>query len=211
MTEVFRRRHLPHWDVPGATYFVTACLHGSIPAAGPSEVEEYRSALEARPRPAGLSERDWEHRKRKLVFAKLDELLDGEPAVRHFENSQVAAVVRNGVRHFANSRYELLAYVVMPSHLHWVFRPLPEWCATVPTERTPRETIMHSLKSYTGNVCNEILGRGGRFWQDESYDHWVRDDESERVIVYVENNPVKAGLVREPREYVFSSAHERAS
>jgi len=34
MKEMFRRRRLPHWDVPGATYFITSCLEGSIPAQG---------------------------------------------------------------------------------------------------------------------------------------------------------------------------------
>ena len=75
----------------------------------------------------------------------------------------------------------------------------------------PLAEIMHSLKSYTANRCNRILGRTGPFWQDESYDHWVRDeDELVRVIEYVENNPVKAGLVTDPAEFVFSSAYDRA-
>ena len=60
---------------------------------------------------------------------------------------------------------------------------------------------MHSLKSFTGNECNRLLGRGSAFWQDESYDHWVRDDdELHRIIDYVESNPVKAGLVNKSTE-----------
>jgi REP element-mobilizing transposase RayT len=43
-----------------------------------------------------------------------------------------------------------------------------------------------------------ILGRTGAFWQDESYDHVIRDNaELERVIQYVLYNPVKAGLTDE--------------
>src|SRR5437868_13312707 len=67
--------------------------------------------------------------------------------------------------------------------------------------RGPLAEIMHSLKSYTANRANEILGRSGQFWQHESYDHWVRDDEElERIVAYIAWNPVKANLVREPQE-----------
>jgi type I restriction enzyme R subunit len=185
-------------------------LDGSIPAAGLQAVEEYRRQLESQPRPATTSEAEWEHRLRKLVFAKLDELLDQQPAVRHCEKPEVASVIRESLYHFADVRYSLLAYVIMPSHLHWVFRPLPEWSATLPAGRTPREAVMHSVKSYTANKCNGVLSRSGRFWQDESYDHWVRDDdELSRVITYVENNPVKAGLADEPAAFAFSSARDR--
>jgi REP element-mobilizing transposase RayT len=211
MSGIFRRRHLPHWDVADATYFVTTCLAGSIPAAGFRELEDYRRQLESRPRPTTVPEADWEHLNRKLRFAKLDELLDDRPAVRHFDNPEVAALVENSIRHFADTRYRLLAFVIMPSHLHWVFHPMSEWCETLPPGRTPREVVMHGLKSYTATQCNRVLGRTGPFWQDESYDHWVRDeDELVRIVEYVENNPVKAGLVANPAEFVFSSAHHRA-
>ncbi len=209
MTEIFRRRHLPHWDVPGAIYFVTACLDGSIPATGLRMVEEYRRQLESQVRPKTISEADWEHRNRKLAFGKLDELLDQQPAVRHFERPEIASIVRESLYHFADVRYQLLAYFIMPSHLHWVFHPIPQWCETLPVGRTPREVIMHSLKSYTANRCNRVLRQSGEFWQDESYDHWVREDELSRIIAYIENNPVKAKLVAEPAEFVFSSAHDR--
>lgn len=210
MTDLFRRRHLPHWDVPGATYFVTTCLDGSIPAIGLRAVEAYRRQLESQRRPETMSEEEWEHHRRKLVFAKLDELLDHEPAIRHGEKPEIASIIRDSIYHFADVRYHSLAYVVMPSHLHWVFRPIPEWCAALPPGRTPREVVMHGLKSYTANKCNEVLRRSGRFWQDESYDHWVRDDdELSRIMTYVENNPVKAKLVSDAAGFPFSSAYER--
>jgi putative transposase len=74
----------------------------------------------------------------------------------------------------------------------------------------PLAGIMHSLKSYTANEANKLLGRGGPFWQRESYDHWVRDEvELERIVDYIAYNPVKAGLVRQPQDWFFGSAHER--
>ncbi len=92
-----------------------------------------------------------------------------------------------------------------------MFRPLGEWVATLDVKRTPRERIMHNLKSFTARTCNELLGRDGAFWQDESFDHCVRDEEElYRIIAYVENNPVKAGLVGEASEWAFSSAAPRS-
>ena len=58
MDGLIRRRRLPHLDVDGATYFVTACLSGSIPAAGLKALNEYRIELDARERPGEFTESD---------------------------------------------------------------------------------------------------------------------------------------------------------
>jgi putative DNA methylase len=69
---------------------------------------------------------------------------------------------------------------------------------------------MHSLKSYTAHEANRMLNRSGAFWQTESYDHWVRDDdELERIALYILENPVKAGLVDRPEAWKWSSCHDR--
>jgi putative transposase len=67
---------------------------------------------------------------------------------------------------------------------------------------------MKSLKGSTARKANRALGRtGGPFWQKESYDHWVRSQEEfERIRAYIENNPVNAGFVRTPQEFLWSSA-----
>jgi len=71
--------------------------------------------------------------------------------------------------------------------------------------------ITKKLKGYTAREANRILGRTGQhFWQEESFDHWSRDeDEFFRIIAYIENNPVKAGLVTRPEDWQWSSAAER--
>ncbi|MEX1097888.1 MAG: hypothetical protein WED34_17720 [Planctomycetales bacterium] len=70
---------------------------------------------------------------------------------------------------------------------------------------------MQSVKGYTARGCNKLLGLSGAFWQDESYDHVVRDQEELfRIIDYIENNPVKAGLVARREDWKFSSACDRA-
>jgi type I restriction enzyme R subunit len=216
---LFRRRRLPHWDAEDATFFVTACLAGSIPARGLIRLEKFREQLERRPRPNGLSVDEWETRKQKLVFAQFDDLIDCESAVRHLANPAAASEVESSLRHFAGERYDLLAVVVMPSHFHWVFHPrancVLSWIeeerqSGKPVPRTPRQRIMQSVKGYSAYRCNRLLGLHGEFWQDESYDHVVRDDdELFRIIEYVENNPVKAGLVERREDWQWSSAGER--
>ncbi|MEM8732684.1 MAG: hypothetical protein AAGG44_00575 [Planctomycetota bacterium] len=69
---------------------------------------------------------------------------------------------------------------------------------------------MHSIQSYTANKCNRIRGASGKYWQGETFDHWVRnDDELHRIIHYIEQNPIKAGLASTAEEFTWSSASKR--
>jgi REP-associated tyrosine transposase len=213
---IFRRRRLPHWDVEDATYFVTACLEGSIPALGLARLKKLRADLDRRPRPPDLSIEQWEVHKHKLLFAELDKTIDCEPAVRYLADPLLANQVQDSLLHFAGTRYDLLAFAVMPSHYHWLFHPRAEWVetqlgtkqeATCSRWRTPRQLIVKSVNGFTARECNRLLNRTGQFWQDECYDHVVRDDdELLRTIAYIENDPVKAGLVARPEDWHWSSA-----
>ena len=73
---------------------------------------------------------------------------------------------------------------------------------------TPQR-LLQSLKGFTAREANRVLNRTGEpFWQAESYDHWVRDEpEYARIVSYIENNPVKAGLVEHSGEYQWPSAY----
>ncbi|TWU35766.1 hypothetical protein Q31b_52010 [Novipirellula aureliae] len=214
---LFRRRNLPHIDVDGKPYFITGCLAGSIPASGMSRIRSYRQELEQRSIPNNMACQEWEEKKHKLVFRLVDSILDGEPAVKHLEDDRLADIVQNAFSHFAGERYQLFAYVVMPSHHHWVFLPDPDWSdaflkqqLSKCRQQTPRESISHSIQSFTATRCNRILGRTGTFWQDETFDHFVRNEtELLRIIHYIENNPVVARLCEKPEDYKHSSASIR--
>lgn len=119
MSETFRRRDLPHWDVPHAAYFVTVCLDGSIPARGLLDINSYRAELSRRVRPKHQSEDDWKLTQWKLAFARTDDWLDHAQGTRHLEIPELAEIVANAFHFFAGNRYDLLGYVVMPSHCHW--------------------------------------------------------------------------------------------
>lgn len=68
--------------------------------------------------------------------------------------------------------------------------------------------ITKSIKGFTARKANETLGRSGEpFWQDEVYDHWIRsNEEMQKIIAYVERNPVSAGLAGRVEEWPWSSA-----
>jgi putative transposase len=85
----------------------------------------------------------------------------------------------------------------MPNHIHVVLLP-----------KVALPAITRWLKGSTARRANQVLARiGQRFWQDESYDHWIRtQSELERIVRYVERNPVSAGLVSCEAEWPWSSA-----
>jgi REP element-mobilizing transposase RayT len=91
----------------------------------------------------------------------------------------------------------VLAYVIMPNHVHLLIEP-----------HTSLERITRGIKGVSSRVANFILARPGlTFWQGESFDHWVRTPaEGEKICRYIENNPVKARLVRNANEWRWSSA-----
>jgi REP element-mobilizing transposase RayT len=175
----YYQRRLPHWDVVGRPLFVTFRLHGSLPAG--------------RMFPPT-------HLNNGQAFAAMDRILDhAGTGPTHLRNPQIAAIVVNSLRDgaFRFSRYELHAFVVMPNHVHILVTP-----------HVTSTKSLGPLKGFTAHEANVILGRTGNpFWQGESYDHLVRSDEEfPRIRRYIENNPVRAGLVGTPDEFDWSSA-----
>jgi REP element-mobilizing transposase RayT len=89
------------------------------------------------------------------------------------------------------------AYALMANHVHILLTPI-----------VPLEQITHQVKGSSARRANLVLSRtGAPFWQDESYDHWVRDTaEFLKIRTYIERNPVTAGLVQSPEQWPWSSA-----
>ena len=120
----------------------------------------------------------------------------------YLKNPRVATLVQNSLLFFDRDRYRLFAWVVMPNHVHLLMTP----CQGRTLSR-----ILQSLKGYTANEVNKILGRTGQLWQPESFDRYIRDgDHFKSVVEYIENNPVKARLCKFREEWPFSSAWFRA-
>jgi len=115
------------------------------------------------------------------------------------KDERIAQMLVDALNYGAAERrdYNLFAYVVMPNHVHILIEPLEEL-----------STIMCWLKGRTARLANRILERKNQpFWQDESYDHWIRTaKEFNETIHYIENNPVRAKLVELPEDWRWSSA-----
>jgi REP element-mobilizing transposase RayT len=70
--------------------------------------------------------------------------------------------------------------------------------------------VLHPWKSFTSHKANKLLRRSGEFWQREYLDRYVRNAEHyEKVVAYIEENPVKAGLVKLKADWPWSSAKFR--
>ena len=173
-----RRRRLPHVYPEGTPLFLTWHLHGSVPVSllPPSG-----------PLASGQA------------FVWLDRKLDTTRyGPLYLRQPEIARIVTGSIRKGEElGHYELGAYVVMANHVHLLINPL-----------IAPDRLLKSLKGTTAREANRLLGRTGEpFWQKESYDHRVRNQsEFKRIQMYIETNPVKAGLVRNPEEYPWSSA-----
>ncbi len=177
------RGYLPHRDEPGLTQVVTFRLSDSFPEALRSE---------------------WEHlwkieddRKRR---AELESYLDKGRGDCHLRRPEIAQLVEDAVRFFHGERYDLRGWVVMPNHAHVLFR----------VNATPMAEILESWKKFTANKANRLLHRRGPFWQADYWDTFMRDGAHElKSRHYIENNPAKAGLILDPKDWLWSSARFR--
>lgn len=189
----FYRRNLPHWLPEGKSIFITWRLHGSLPA---SLLRTTRTARNGRAtKPANASPQESPGKKFLQLDAALDSAKSGplwlaDPEIADYAEYPI-------VRGAELGRYQLHAYVIMPNHVHILLEP-----------RLPLAKITGVLKGVAARDANATLGRSGKpFWQDESFDHWVRNSaEFERIRHYIEWNPVRAGLVARPEDWTWSSA-----
>ncbi len=196
---------------------MTYRLAGTLPRIVHEQLERERERLHQLPRDLKYSEQEWQIRLEKRLFALWDERLDSDTRIQFLAEPRIASIVRENLYYHAGTKYSLWAYVIMPNHVHVLLKPEETWerrfereNGRAAYEKGPLSAILHSLRSYTAKEANKVLGRTGKFWQREAYDHWVRDSaEFERVIFYIENNPVKAGLVEQPQDWHFSSAYDR--
>ncbi len=174
-TAEYYRRHLPHWQPKNAVFFVTFRLKFSLPGVVVALLREQHSSGAA-----SMTE--------GKAFVKWDAFLDNQKSgPRWLARADVSAIVSGVMRDHDRQQYELYAYCIMPNHVHAVFEPLDQ--------ATPLSQIVRSVKGRTARAANVILCREGAFWQDESYDHVIRDNiEFARIVDYVLNNPVRAGL-----------------
>ena len=177
------RRRLPHFHPDNAYLFLTWRLWGSMPRK--AEATVYPTAGHA--------------------FLARDRVLDRLPSgPLWLKEPCIADLVAHAIvgGDCQKQFYGLCAWVVMPNHVHLLILP-----------KAPVSVLMRWLKGSTARRANQLLGRTGQpFWQDESYDHYLRRaSQLNRTIAYIEENPVAAGLVGSAERWRWSSAGWQAN
>jgi len=172
---------------------VTVRCHDSLPAEVVARLQEIQQSIQ---QVESQSEESVQLKRR--YFLMMEKFLDaggGKAPLRRPEAAEVlvaafAALNQEGVSvpHFA----------IMPNHWHALLSPLGAGSINL-------HAVMTRLKGRTARGVNLALGRGGPLWQREWFDRWMRDNaEWSRCVEYVRQNPVKAGLVRDWREDLWT-------
>ncbi|MFO0897521.1 MAG: transposase [Pirellulales bacterium] len=190
-----RRGHLPHWWQPGVTYFVTFRTADSVPQPL-TRAWHARRSVWLREHGIEPANPNWKAALRKnavlqgafdLQFSReFLEYLDRGHGACLLRDSQNAAIVADVLRHFDQVRYNLGDFVIMPNHVHLLV------CLKGDTDIEAQCAVW---KRFAAARINAEIGRRGRLWQSESFDHLVRDsDQFERCQRYIAANPTKARL-----------------
>ena len=187
---LFFRRNLPYLHPSEGVFFITYRLAGSIP----KELLENKFLL-------GTKLITKKEREKKGSFSHIDEfndfdnlLDDCHNEIAYLKDPKILQLNKDVLHVYDGKDYSLICYCIMSNHVHLVLK-------TMEGGRTLSQ-IMHSIKRFTARESNKILGKTGAFWQDESYDRYIRNHiEFRNTVNYVLNNPVKAGLIKDWRSW----------
>ncbi|PWE00697.1 transposase [Marinilabilia rubra] len=203
------RHRLPHFHSPGQTYFITWCLQSATPrhALGKYtfELESLQKKMELAKK--GISHIDKiqllkeEYRiMRKKYMKALHDFLDDDkyPEV-DLSKPENSRIISNSLLYWENEKLRNLAILVMPNHVHWVVEAFDKDRFG---ELVYLQDVLYSIKRFSAARINRQENRSGRLWQKESFDTTIRDeDHLQKSIIYTLNNPLKAGLCCEWKEW----------
>jgi putative DNA methylase len=185
----YSRGYLPHFDDGKKTQFITIRLFDSMPQV---VLDRWRKELE----------QESLEKMEAILRRRIENYLDQGYGSCFLKKPGVAKMVQNSLLFHDNQRYRLSAWVVMPNHVHFLLTQHKGFSLS---------DVVHSIKSYTANEANKILKCEGRFWQKGPFDRYIRDGKHfANVVAYIENNPVKARLCKEPSDWLYSSAWFKA-
>jgi REP element-mobilizing transposase RayT len=167
------RGYLPHFDAQGMQQHIVFGLADSLPC---DHAMDQRDALTA-----------------------YDAMLDRNIGRCALRDPVCASSVQQALLHGDGRDYRLLAWCVMPNHVHVVIEQDGELAGTV-----------RRWKTWSARRINARLNTSGRVWRREYFDRFARNEKQLGVMIeYVENNPVAAGLISTPEAWTWSSAGHR--
>lgn len=179
----YKPRSLPHLDAP-ILQSVTFRTADSIPVEVIARIQESLVHLEERER-------------QRAHIRRFENQLDSHLGECRLKDRRVAEIIQQLLLDGDGTRYRLHAWVVMPTHVRVLFRPLNAMLSD----------IMQRWKGASARAINEIDHREGKFWAKDYFDRGIRDqDHFDRVFEYIENNPVRAGLCKRPDDWPYGIA-----
>jgi putative transposase len=190
------RGHLPHWEQVGTVCFITFRTWDSMPREA---IERLHTARAEWLRAKGIdaTRPEWKHDVdrlpesdrtafRRMCSSRWEDALDTGLGACALRAPHAAQIVGDSLSHFDGTRYVLFDFVVMPNHVHLL--------ASFPELGEMRRQC-ESWKRFIATRLNRLLGRTGRFWEDEAFDHLVRSEaQFEHLRDYIAANPARAGL-----------------
>ena len=173
-----RRFHsVPHRENK-ALQSITFRLYDSLPK---EVIEEIKLKLDIKKDDPACNSMQYQRLRQKI--AEYEDAGYGQCFLR---DERIAAIMQDTLKHFDGERYQLLCWCIMPNHVHVLIEVNEGWSLS---------RIMHGWRSYTAKEANRILGRTGKFWMEEYYDRYIRNDNHlQKTINYILNNPANAGL-----------------
>jgi REP element-mobilizing transposase RayT len=187
---------LPPWKVADHLHFVTVHLAGAIPAPATRQIRRMSAQL-SKAIPENRVAAAWR------IFQALDRRLDRSTGMTYLVNPAVASMVMDAIEHrTSRGIWRVHEYVLMPSHVHLLLDLLSQGL----------RRSLRSFKRWTSSRVREILDLSPQsLWQTEWFDHWVRTtEEAEGIRRYIQQNPVKAGLVGNYSRWPYGSWSCRA-
>ena len=183
------RGYLPHFESPHVIQHVTFRLADSLPASLLQRLDTELKSLPA-------EKRNLERRKR------IEEWLDAGYGSCILRDPYAAQIVQQSFLVFDARRYRLLAWVVMPNHVHVLFEPIEGWTVAKIVASWKRFTARKIL-DYRRETATAVP-----VWQREYWDRFIRDERHLlQAIEYIHLNPIEARLVTKPEQWPWSSAH----
>jgi len=178
------QNRLPHWQQGEVWVFVTWRLHDSLPKWKLDQWREERQIwLKFHPLP-------WDP-ETEIEYARqfpnrIDNWLDHGEGSCLLKRPEAASIVADCLRHFDHIRYDLASFVVMPNHVHVLFRPL---------ENHSLSEIIKAWKGFSTKQINRRLDRNGSLWMPDYWDRLIRSPQHFlSCSKYIRLNPIKANL-----------------
>nr|WP_246459691.1 transposase [Puniceicoccus vermicola] len=181
-TKRFWRGQLPHWEVESGVYFFTIRCANTLPQSILIRLEEINSNISGI-EPSSENFLQWQ----RIYFRTIEKYNDSGSGFCPFKTPECAKAIVTELRELSKRGWTVSEYVVMPNHLHLL---VETHCGSAAMSQ-----VWTQWKGRTAFHLNQILQRKGAFWQREFFDRVSRSEsETERMVRYIRENPVKAGL-----------------